>query len=230
MPRFASHVWPVFVLLAGGLAAAWAADVQPLETVRGWGMVVDPVGDCTFDHEAGKFTIKVQGAHHDLWPVKGKVNAPLVLQEVAGDFTIDVLVEEVTKAEPDTVLPGMASTASFHAGSLVVWQDAENFVRFDRTNMHNRGRATTACYLHVFEAGARTAELAPAVPDRPTHLRLTRKGGRVIAAYSQDGAKTWTSLAQQKVDLADKLKAGVSALNNTSRENIVRFADLKIGK
>ena len=230
MSRFTLRGWLVFVLLAGGLAGAAADNVKPLETVEGWGKIVDPVGDCTFDLTEGKFTIKVPGAYHDLWPVKGQVNAPLVLQEIAGDFTVDVLVEEVTKAEPDTVLPGMASTASFHAGSLIVWQDAKNFVRFDRTNMNKGGRATTACYLHIFQDGKRIAELAPAVPDRPTHLRLTRKGDLVTAAYSQDGAKTWKSLAEQKVTLADKVKAGVSALNNTSRENAVRFADLKLGK
>jgi hypothetical protein len=210
--------------------AALADDVKPLETVKGWGLVVDPVGDCTFDHTEGKFTVKVPGAYHDLWPVKGKVNAPLVLQEVVGDFTIDVLVEEVTKAEPDTVLPGMASTASFHAGSLVIWQDAKNFVRFDRTDMNKDGRATNACYLHVFQDGERTVSLAPIVPDRPTHLRLTRKGDRVTAAYSQNGAKTWTSLAEHKVTLASKVKAGISALNSTSRENVVCFADLKLRK
>jgi hypothetical protein len=229
--RFCWRGWPALLLLAGvWLLSATAADVQPLESVRGWGRVVDPLGDCKFDYAEGQLTINVAAAYHDLWPVKGQVHAPLVLQEVAGDFTIDVLVEEVTKAEPDTVLPGMASTASFHAASLVIWQDAKNFVRFDRTDMNKGGRATTACYLHVFEGGARTAELAPAVPDKPTHLRLTRKRDRVTAAYSQDGAKTWTSLPAQKVTLADKLKAGVSALNNTSRENVVRFADLKLGK
>ena len=60
---------------AGGPAAAVAEDVKPLETVKGWGLVVDPLGDCTFSHQEGKFTIKVPGAYHDLWPVKGKVNA-----------------------------------------------------------------------------------------------------------------------------------------------------------
>ena len=230
MSRFTLHGWLVIVLLAGRISAAWSEEVKPLETVKGWGLVVDPVGDCTFSHEEGKFTIKVPGAYHDLWPVKGKVNAPLVLQEVAGDFTMEVLIEEVTKAEPDTVLPGLASTASFHAGSLVIWQDAKNFVRFDRTDMNKDGRATTACYLHIFQDGERIASLAPAVPDRPTHLRLTRKGDRITAAYSQDGAKTWTSLAEQKIKLGDKVKAGVSALNSTSRENVVRFADLKLRK
>jgi hypothetical protein len=215
------------LLLASGLSAE---EVRPRETVQGWGRVVDPAGDCQFDHSEDKFTIKVPGAYHDLWPIRGKVNAPLVLQAVAGDFSIDVLVEEVTAAEPVTVLPGMASTASFHAGSLVIWQDANNFVRFDRTNMNKAGRATTACYLHVYQDGERTAEIAPAVPDKPTHLRLTRTGDRLAAAYSQDGGDTWISLPQQPIKLADKLQAGVSALNNTSRENAVRFAELKIGK
>ena len=41
---------------------------------------------------------------------------------------------------------------------------------------------------------------------------------------------SWTSLAEQKATLAGKVKAGVSALNSTSRENVVRFADLKLGK
>ena len=230
MSQITLRGWSLSALLAGGLATAWAAEVKPLETVAGWGLVVDPVGDCSFSHEEGRFTIKLPGAYHDLWPVKGQVNAPLVLQEVAGDFTIDVLVKEVTRAQPDTVLPAMASTASFHAGSLVIWQDSKNFVRFDRTDMHNRGRATNACYLHIFQDGARTAELAPAVPDQPTHLRLTRKGNRVTAAHSQDGAKSWRSLPEQKVTLAEKVKAGVSALNNTTRGNTVTFQGLKIEK
>src|SRR5687767_2510747 len=61
--------------------AASAADVQDLETVEGWGRVVDPLGDCKFHHAGGKFTINVAAAYHDLWPVKGQVHAPLVLQE-----------------------------------------------------------------------------------------------------------------------------------------------------
>ena len=219
------------VVVAACLASSTLAqEAAPADTIEGWGRPVDPVGDCSFSHEVGVLTIKVPGAYHDLWPGRGKVNAPLVLQEVEGDFTIEVLVKEVSKAEPDTVLPGIASTASFHAGSLVIWRDAKNFVRFDRTDMHNRGRATNACYLHIFKDGERTAELAPAVPDRPTHLRLARKGDRLTASYSQNGGRSWTTLPEQTIALAGKVKAGVSALNNTSRENVVRFAELKLTK
>lgn len=218
----------VLVALVSTSASAQEAQPSVSLSIDGWGTIVDPVGDCSVSHEAGVLTIKVPGAYHDLWPGRGKVNAPLVLQEVEGDFTIEVLVKEVTKAEADTVLPGMASAASFHSGSLVIWQDAKNFLRFDRTDMYHRGRGVNACYLQIFQGGERTAEVAPTVPDRPTHLRLARKGGRLTASYSQNGGRSWTSLPEQTIALPGKVKAGVAALNNTSRENAVSFADLKV--
>src|SRR5688500_612454 len=119
-------------------------------SIDDWGTIVDPVGDCTITSASGALTMQVPGADRDSSPVRGKVNAALVLQEVEGDFTIEVLVKDVTKGEADTVLPDLASKASFHAGSLVIWQDAKNFVRFDRTDMHHRDRSVNACYLHLF--------------------------------------------------------------------------------
>ena len=226
MPRTA--IGAALVLWLSSTAAS--ADVKPLETVAGWGLVVDPVGDCAFAHDGNAFTIKVPGAHHDLWPLKGKVNAPLVLQDVEGDFSMAVLVEEITTAQADTVLPGMASTASYHSAALVVWQDAKNFIRLDRSDMHNRGRAITSCYLQVFANGERTVELSTVVPDKPTNLRLTRSGDRLLAAYSQDGGKTWRDFPAQQFALSGKIKAGISALNNTSRENVARFSGLKLSK
>jgi hypothetical protein len=215
-------------LLAGGLAAA--DEVEPQETVQGWGTVVDPTGECDIRAADGKLTIKIPGIYCDLWPVKGQVNAPLVLQEVEGDFSITVALAHIDKAERETRIAGLAGTTSFHAGSLVIWQDAKNFVRFDRTQMDRNGQQVTSCYLHVFKDGARVAELAPAVPDRPTQLRLTRKAGTLTAAYSQDGGQSWQNLAPQKIDLATKVKAGIAALNNTTRGNTVTFAGLKIEK
>ncbi len=217
-------------LVACGFASAFAAEVKPMETVEGWGLVVDPVGDCSFTHDGDTFTIKVPGEVHDLWPLKGKVNAPLVLQEVEDDFTVEVLVRSVEKAAAGTVIPGLASTAAFHADTLVIWHDAKNFVRLDRTNMHNRGRGITSCYFHIFKEGERVVELAPIVPDRPTNLRLARKGDRLTAAYSQDGGKTWQEFPEQTITLPAKVQTGISALNSTTRENTVQFESLKIAQ
>jgi regulation of enolase protein 1 (concanavalin A-like superfamily) len=197
--------------------------------IPGWGEFIDPVGDCRGSEQDDKVTITVPGAYHDLWPVKGKVNAPLVLEDAEGDFTVEVKVVSVTRAEPGSAIGGASATA-FHAGTLVIWQDDKNFVRLDRTDMHKAGRAITGCYLHVFRDGERVVELAPIVPDRPTHLRLARKGDQLKAAYSQDDGRTWQEFPQQPLDLPLKVKVGVSALNGTNRENVVQFEGLKITK
>jgi len=218
------------ILLLSGLTVALAADVKPLDSVPGWGLVIDSVGDCSFSHDGGKFTIKVPGAYHDLWPQSGKVNAPLVLQEVEGDFSVTVALTRIDKAERDTRIAGLAGTTSFHAGSLVIWQDAKNFVRFDRTQMDRNGQPITSCYLHVFKDAVRVVETSTVVPDKPTQLRLTRKAAALTAAYSQDGGKSWNDLAPQKIDLPAKVKAGIAALNNTTRGNTVTFEGLKVEK
>jgi hypothetical protein len=216
-------------LVASG-ALAQQGEFKSLENVPGWGLVVDAVGSCSFKLEGGKFTIKIPGEYHDLWPGNGKVNAPMVLQDAEGDFSITVALTHIDKAERDTRIAGLAGTTSFHAGSLVIWQDAKNFVRFDRTQMDRAGQQITSCYLHVFKDGTRVAEVATVAPDRPTQLRLTRKADTLTASYSQDGGKSWKDLAPQKIDLPAKVKAGIAALNNTTRGNTVTFEGLKIEK
>jgi len=215
--------WSLCLLLG---SAVLGAD----DEIAGFGRFVDPTGDCTCKLEGGKLTIQVPAAYHDLWPGGGKVNAPLVLQEVSGDFAISVAVSHIDRAQRDTRIAGLGGTTSFHAGSLVIWQDAKNFVRFDRTQMDRNGQPVTSCYLHVFKDGLRVVETSTLVPDKPTQLRLTRKADALTAAYSSDGGKSWKDLAPQKIDLPAKLKAGVSALNNTTRGNTVTFEGLKIEK
>lgn len=217
-------------LLTSALAPAAADEIRSFENVPGWGLVVDPVGDCTFRLADGKFTITIPGTYHDLWPVKGEVNAPLVLEDVEGDFAVQVKVLSVEKAERGSAIPGLRSAAAFHAATLVIWQDAKNFVRFDRTDMNNAGRAITSCYLHVFNDGQRVAEISAVVPDKPTHLRLARRGDRLRADYSQDDGQSWRSVAQQSVNLPSRVKVGISGLNNTHTRNTAQFEGLTITK
>ncbi|MEX2287130.1 MAG: hypothetical protein WD648_08580 [Planctomycetaceae bacterium] len=220
-----------FLLLSAGPGTFGMADeVKPFDNVPGWGRVVDPAGDCAFEQKDNMFTIRVPGDGHDLWPLKGKVNAPLVLQDAEGDFTVEVLIQSVEKAENGTAIPGLASTTAFHAGTLVIWKDAKNFVRLDRTDMNKDGKAITSCYFHIFKEGERVVELSPIVRDKPTSLRLTRKADRLTASYSQDGGKSWREFPEQAIDLPVKVKAGISALNSTVRPNTVVFESLKITK
>src|SRR5262245_33816216 len=94
------------VLLSVGLADSRADDGGP-EKIAGWGTVVDPTGDCEIRQADGKLTIKIPATYCDLWPVKGQVNAPLVLDDVEGDFGVQVLVADVSKANRNTRIEGL---------------------------------------------------------------------------------------------------------------------------
>src|SRR5207249_2344373 len=87
----------------------------PQRTSTSWGEFIDPAGDCRVREVGGIVTITVPGAYHDLWPREGKVNAPLLLRDVEGNFTATVKVAAVTKAEEGTPISELATTVAFHA-------------------------------------------------------------------------------------------------------------------
>ena len=206
------------------------ADLTGIPYVADWGTFVDPVGDCKYETEKDGLTIVVPGAYHDVWPGQGKVNAPMVLQDVEGDFSFEVLVKSVTPAVTGTMIPELNARTAFHAGTLLVWQDDKNLIRFDRTNMNKDKQAITSCYFHTFQDGLRTAEQSQLVDDRPTHLRLVRKGNLFTGSYSQDNGVTWKKVGEKSLSLAAKVKIGVAVLNNTNLPCTVNFGSLTIGK
>lgn len=205
-------------LLASGLRAA----EQPRQVVKGWGQAEDPDGDCQFTAQDGNVTIAVPGTPHDLWPKQGKTNAPRILQDVEGDFAVQVKVSSTVKPE----------NGFFRSGTLLIWQDDGTFVRLDSA-CADRGASgyDFFCYLHVFKNGDRTVneQLRP-LKDAPTVLRLERQDGRVSASFSQDDGKSWRSFGQKTMDFSSRLKAGVAALNATKSPFSATFEDLKITK
>src|SRR5690348_634445 len=90
MPR---HCLLVVLFTAIICIASHAQDKKP-QTMKGWGTVVDPDGDCPITEENGKLTIKVPGTYHDLTHSEGRdqLNSPRVLQEAKGDFVAQVKV------------------------------------------------------------------------------------------------------------------------------------------
>ena len=219
----------IAILTLAFCAAAFSAgDKPPNSEIPGWGTLVDPGGDCHARADDGKLRIEVPGAYHDLWPDQMKVNAPRVLRDVQGDFTVTVKVSQLTPPQKGTVLPGLASSVPFHAGSLLVWLDERNFVRMDRAAMFSGDRMITFCYLHVFKDGKRQLQRSADVKDVPTQLRFQRQGKRLTASFSQDDGKTWHAIAAPMLDYPPGLKVGVAALNNTRDALTVTFESLQV--
>ena len=96
---------------------------------------MDPDGDCKVEVINGKLTVTVPGKHHDLWVGEGKVNAPRVLENVEGDFGVQVLVAGVVHPEKGTLIPNIASKAPFQAGGLIIWKNVRTMVRLERTRL-----------------------------------------------------------------------------------------------
>jgi regulation of enolase protein 1 (concanavalin A-like superfamily) len=221
------------------LAAALKAEEKQVQTVKGWGEVLDPDGDCKVEERNGKLTVTVPGKYHDLWVGEGKVNAPRVLQNVEGDFSVQVLVTGVVHPEKGTLIPNIASTAPFQAGGLIIWKDDQTMVRLERTGFVNPTSGFgTSSYLQAFAHNKRYAEpeknkvidVAKRVEEKDTWLRLERKEGKIYASFSQDGEKTWSEMPGSgfAMDLPAKLRVGVEAIQTTTKDLTAEFKDLKV--
>ena len=116
---------------------------------------------------------------------------------------------------------------AFNGATLLMWQDENNFVRLDRAGFHKAGKPNHQTYYHVYQDGKRTAHLNRPLAVKDSWLRLQRKGGKVVASWSQDG-KSWQSYPEQEVKLADKVKVGVAALNASSNPFAASFEEFKL--
>ncbi len=218
----------LFPVVAGLLTVGTAAGDKAPQKIKGWGEVTDPDGDCKVQDEKGKVAIKIPGTYHDLWPGQGKVNAPRILQDAEGDFSVQVKVAGAIRPEKGSVIPNLGSSASFQAGSLLIWEDDNNFVRLDRACLNRGDKPVSFGYFHAFKDGKRVVHLSQDFQDRETYLRLERRDGQILAAVSQDGGKNWDSFRPQTVQLAKKLKVGVAALNNTKKPLMAEFEEFKL--
>jgi regulation of enolase protein 1 (concanavalin A-like superfamily) len=209
-------------VIVGMLSGSFPSAGQTGEIIKDWGSVEDPDHDCQIRATGSSLTISIPGSLHDLWPKEGKVNAPRVMREFDGDFTIQVTVASTTKPQ----------NGFFRAATLLLMQDDGTFIRFDDAAA-DRGASGIDfySYLHVFKDRERLVneQLRP-LRDAPTVLKLQRKGAEVVASFSQDEGKTWRSFKTQTAPMSPRVKAGVAALNNTAAPFTVTFQNLIVTK
>jgi regulation of enolase protein 1 (concanavalin A-like superfamily) len=193
-------------------------------TVPGWGTCINPAGDCKFSAENGTLKITVPGFDnpHDLGPELGNTTAPRVVQPVAGDFVIQVKITGEFEPGDESTQPGRTG---YTGAGLVVFADENNFVRLERATLHGQGDEShpyTNFEIRVdgqIERFGTTGDL-PTDKDKPTWLRLERKGNQMLGAMSQDG-ENWTygepkNLRAQAWS-GNNIVAGVAAISTSRR-------------
>jgi regulation of enolase protein 1 (concanavalin A-like superfamily) len=191
--------------------------------IAGWGSAVDPDGDCEIKVQGKALSISVPGTLHDLNADIDKYNAPRVLREVSGDFTIDVKVVGEFKPGPKSLNP---KSVPYNGAGIFVWRDSDNFIRLERAAIIRGGKLGTFATFEEREGGSTGAEHNGPLTPGTTYLHMERRGKTILGMVSKDG-KNWTKLRPIDTVWPAKLKVGVNAINSSNEPFVVRFEDFK---
>lgn len=200
-----------------------------------WGVARDVAKDCDFKVEAGQLSITVPGSikPHDLSIEIERNTAPCVLQAVKGDFVIQVRVDGEFQPGDESTQRGRTG---YTGAGLVVFADEKNYVRIERATLHHSGgvaRPYTNFEIRVdgeVERVGNTADL-PTDGEKPTWLRLERKGNELRGAMSQDG-ENWTygetKILRAKAWESSDLLGGVAAISTSRMTFIPRYSQFSL--
>jgi regulation of enolase protein 1 (concanavalin A-like superfamily) len=214
--------------LAIGEARARAAGTPEPEPagreLAGWGLAIDPDGDCPFHPGDKALDVAVPGTLHDLNPDSGKINAPRVVRQVEGDFALTVKVA-------GDFQPGGTSTnprgVPYNGAGILVWSDSDNFIRLERGAVLRGAKVLTYVAFEEREGGYRGAVHNEAFQGGTCYLRLERTGSRIFGAISADGT-TWKRLQPIDTIWPAGLKVGLAAINSSSEPFLVKFEEFKL--
>jgi regulation of enolase protein 1 (concanavalin A-like superfamily) len=192
------------------------------KALPGWGNVVDLDGDCNVRTEGKALVMSIPGSLHDLNADIDKYNAPRVLREVEGNFSIQVKVVGDFKPGPKSM---RAKGLPFNGGGIFVWRDSDNYIRLERGAVINRGKLGTFAIFEEREGGSSGAQHNGQLTPGTTYLRLERRGSRIYGFTSKDG-QHWSELKPIDTVWPAQLKVGVDAINSSNEPFKVRFEEL----
>lgn len=215
-------------------SAAWTAPA-PQPYVVGLGNPIDPDKDCKFVRVKRGLTIEMTGKDHDFDPRRDCFNAPRLLRDIEGDFTMEVKVSIDCRLSDGSTVKGNPPMAS--GGFLVIPPD-KSCIRLEFLVDRKDGETQSHAALkdrppklgktdYVWDRRYKTWPL----PDEADHayLRLERRGDKFYPYVSPDGEK-WLLLVGSMgvVGLPAKLKVGLAAYSTSTEPAKVRFEEFKL--
>ncbi len=139
------------------------------QTLKGWGVVVDPDGDCQIGLEKETLTISVPAKMHDLSIEVDNMNAPRVLREMEGDFIAQLKVSGKVRHTGNRT---SEHYFAYHGAGLLLWQDERNYIRLERASVNREGEGVFHyANFELRKDGKRVDVRKPGHQDpRPGHL------------------------------------------------------------
>jgi tetratricopeptide (TPR) repeat protein len=236
--RFGSHDPAVAVSISNQArvlhAQGKAFNTNSLRSIPGWGDVINPDGDCLITGQTDRLTISVPGTVHNLssyYNEKIEMNAPRVLQEIEGDFTVQVKVSCELAPGCSAVIPGRTA---FNGAGLLLWDSALNYIRVER-NIWGTPDGRYYSYTPLLEYWNNGKNVTPSagVPDSFktafSYLRLSRHAGEISVALSHNGVE-WLPTQSIIARLPKSVKIGVAAINSSKKPFTVEFSELTLSR
>src|SRR4029077_20635677 len=160
-----------------------------------------------------RLKIQVPGTPHVLSAEVPELpmNAPRVVRRVRGDFTAGV--HAFGRREP-----GRSKTTyydPYHGAGLIVWQDPSSYLRLERAVGFIKGRPHAYVNYELREGGRLTVSHGITIEDRSLFLKLRREGQAFSAWSSRDGRR-WVELGRVAATFAERVDAGVVAVNSSA--------------
>jgi regulation of enolase protein 1 (concanavalin A-like superfamily) len=191
--------------------------------IPGWGRIVDPDADCKFSAKRKQVTITVPGTPHDLSAELDRMNAPRIIREIEGDFTLAVIV----KGEFEPGEANIAGRTAYNGAGLLVMQDEKNYVRLERAVLVRGGQSRHYANFEISIDGQVQRIGTPGdmelEPEASCLLRIERVGEEVRGIVRQ-GTRAWTELVPKRAELSATLSVGVAAINASDKSFEARFS------
>jgi regulation of enolase protein 1 (concanavalin A-like superfamily) len=191
-----------------------------------WGMAIDPDGDCKIEDKGNVLEIAVPNTHHDLNADNNKLNAPRVVREVTGDFTMTVKVQGDFQPSARSTNP---KAVPYIGGGIVVWQDSDNYIFLGRAAISRNGKISGFAAFEEREWGTRGALNNRGIEPGGVYLRIERRNNRILGFTSKDG-KNWARLDPMETSYPATLKVGLYAINGCTDPITVRFEDFSFNQ
>jgi regulation of enolase protein 1 (concanavalin A-like superfamily) len=229
----------IFLSLTLGLITALPAQANLLRptpigpiTFKNWGETIDPDQDCQFLFGQNNLSIAIPGTDHALAIERQQMNAPRLLRDIKGDFSLEVRLVGNYPTSSTTLI---TQRFPFHGAGLLLWQDQDNYIRLERATIFAGGKQRhyinfekRANGQFAFDTEERTGKvITRSETIQGVSLRLEQRQGQVLGFYSADGQK-WESVGKFKADWTQPTQVGFVAGHNSNQRFSPTFEQLQL--
>ncbi|HEV3385233.1 MAG TPA: hypothetical protein VG097_10465, partial [Gemmata sp.] len=157
------------LMINGARAEGTFTEEQKGDELAGWGVAIDPLKECVFTAEKNRLSMKITGSGHQKMVERWNMNAPRVMRDVEGDFTLTVKVMGDFR-------PGGKSTnvkaVPWDGAGIIVWSDVDNYIRLERAASNFNGKIAPYVNFEEFSGGTRGASNNEAMKGGDCWLRM----------------------------------------------------------